>query len=805
VAFLQRLRPTLFDRYVSREIGPPTGVGLLLFTFILLLDQIANHLKVLIAGGADLGTVVRAFAYLLPSIFSVTIPMAFLLGVLLAFGRMASDSEIVALRATGVSPLSLLRPVMALAVVAASVTFYVYAILGPAANQAYREIVFALLVSKARNNITPRVFNDDLIPGGSMVLYVSDISAESGQWKDVFIHDTRNPQQPKAILARTGRLVIDKERKSVGLDLEDAVWYTFHPSEPRELDSSRGATAYFPFAYEEFFPRLPLARGDRELTMGELAAKVQELKAAGKGRIDWGRYLVEWHKKLAIPTACVVFGLLGLGLSLGSKKEARSAAFGLSIAVIFVYYVLIRLGEQAGDNDKLAPVVGIWGANVILGGVAILLLVLNQREAAFDPLDFKHYRSLLPRIRQARRADDEAAGGPSGPPGSVRRRASGRRPRRIIVLKIPRIELPIPGLLDRYIARTYLGKYGLVLTAFLALFVLVEFMDLFDDIQQNRVKGIVVFHYYLFRMPFLVHLLTPVAVLVTVLITFGVMARYNEITAMKAAGVSIYRVVLPALALSMVVSFLMFQAAEYVLPPTARVWTRDFNEIKGRPRQAITIDQHRWVLGSDGRLYNFDYISQGDETAPPTLYGLSVYDVDPAKWELRRRLYASRAVWKGVWYDLEQLWHWTFLPTGARFEQVSGMRIRDLEKPSYFIQERRESDSLSFLELQKHIGGLEKLGLDVTQLRVELHRKVSYPVVSVIMTLIGVPFAFVVARKGALYGVALSILIAIVYWATLAIFEALGNNAVLPPILASWAPNLIFGTAGLYLLLTLET
>jgi len=99
-----RPRVTLLDRYVIREVLPPTGIGLLLFTFILLLDQISQLMKILVSKGADFGTVVRAFVYLLPSIFSVTVPMAFLLGVLLAFGRLASDSEIVALRASGVSP-----------------------------------------------------------------------------------------------------------------------------------------------------------------------------------------------------------------------------------------------------------------------------------------------------------------------------------------------------------------------------------------------------------------------------------------------------------------------------------------------------------------------------------------------------------------------------------------------------------------------------------------------------------------------------------------------------------------------------
>src|SRR5437773_10257370 len=157
VKALAALRPTSRDRYVVRELVPPTALGLLLFTFILLLDTISNLMRILVSRGAELVTVVRAFVYLLPSIFSVTIPMAFLLGVLLAFGRLASDSEIVALRASGVSPGRLLRPVLALSVVATLVTFYVFGVLGPAANQAYREILFSLIVSRARTEMKPRV------------------------------------------------------------------------------------------------------------------------------------------------------------------------------------------------------------------------------------------------------------------------------------------------------------------------------------------------------------------------------------------------------------------------------------------------------------------------------------------------------------------------------------------------------------------------------------------------------------------------------------------------------------------------
>jgi LPS export ABC transporter permease LptF/LPS export ABC transporter permease LptG len=793
------LRPTLLDKYVGRELLAPFGVGLLLFTFILLLDQISQLMKILVSRGADFSTVVRAFVYLLPSIFSVTIPMAFLLGVLLAFGRMASDGEIVALRASGVSPARLLRPVIAASTAAVMATFYVVAVALPAANQAYRELVFALVVSKARTGVMPRVFNDDLIPG--MVIYVSDISSDTGEWKDVFIHDDRSPSKPNVILARIGRLEIDRQQRKVEIVLHTGLMHSFNSVEPTEYTRLAFETRNFPLPFEQFFPSLPLAKGDREMTLAELSAQVHTLKAQGRPRAEFGRYLVEYHKKFAIAGACLVFGLLGLGLSLGSKKEARSAAFGLSIAIIFVYYVLIRLGEQAGDTGLLSPFIAMWAANILLGTAAIALLVLNHRQAAFDPLDPSHYAALLPRIRrQPRRRPAPGRAAPRA--GAVSARRPGGRP--VVVLRVPRVHLPVPGILDRYVARVWLGKFSMVVIAFWALFVLVQFSDLVDDIQQNKVKGKVVLHYFTFQAPFTVHLMIPVAVLMAVLITFGVMGRRNEITAMKAGGVSVYRAALPALTLGASAALLMFGMSEYVLPPMNKVSERDFNIIKGRPPQSSDLLQRRWILAPDGSMYHYDYFEPRPDGAA-VLYGLSVYAIDPQAWDLSDLLYSSRASWNGVGYDLERGWNRSFGEQTVFRAFPSARNNHDIEPPSYFGQEERKADTLRFAELRAHIHALETLGLDVIPLRVQLHRKVSFPIVCVVMTLIGVPFAFVVARKGALYGIASAILIAIVYWACIAIFDALGNHAALPPMLAAWAPNLLFGAAGLYMMLTLET
>jgi LPS export ABC transporter permease LptG len=305
-----------------------------------------------------------------------------------------------------------------------------------------------------------------------------------------------------------------------------------------------------------------------------------------------------------------------------------------------------------------------------------------------------------------------------------------------------------------------------------------------------------------FTSPQILHLIIPVAVLVSVLVTFGILARRNEITAMKAAGISIYRATLPALALGTIVSMGLFGLAEFILPSMNKVANRDFNVIKGRPPQASTATEQRWILGSDGRIYHYDYLERRREG--DSLYGLTIYDVAPERWELRDILYVARASWNGVSYDLERGWRRTFLPR-PDFLDIAQARTREIEAPSYFVQEQRPADTLRFGELRRHIASLELLGLDVTSLRVQLHRKLAFPLVCVVMTLLGIPFAFVVARRGALYGIAASVLIAIVYWACLAIFDALGNNGLLPPLLAAWAPNLLFGGGGLYLMFTLET
>ncbi len=817
---LAAVRPQRLDLYIVREMLAPTAIGLLVFTFVLLIDQIPRLLAVLVARSADLETIFKVFFNLLPSILALTIPMAFLLGVLLAFGRMASDSEIIALRAVGVSPARLLTPVLIMAAATTAVTFYTHAVALPAANQTHRQLVFNLVLSKVRTDVQPRTFNSDLLPK-RMMLYVQDVEAETGLWKNLLIHDLREPGRPKLILARSGELLLDRAQGSVQLRLGSGNEHTFVSSDPRVYDLVSFASMTLPLPVSDFFPdrkAVLLRKGEREMTLGELEREIEDRRSQGRKRKDWGRFGVEWHKKFAIPFACLVFGPLGLALSLGSRKEARSSAFALSIAVIFVYYIFIRLGEQVGDTGMMVPWLSMWGANIVLGAMALILLWLNHREAAFDPLDPRHYVSFVPKVRRKR-------GTPR--PGPVVAPAVPRRP--VVVVRIPRLRLRFPSILDRYVARLWVSNVALVLLAFAAVYFLGDFMDLVDDFQHNDVRAGVVVHYYAYFIWQIVFTMVPVAALVGVLVTLGVLARRHEITAMKAGGISVYRASLPVVAMGALTSMLLYGMQEWLLPVTNKIAAMDKNVIKGRPAQSSDQFDRRWVLARDERFYNFDYIeldrsttrglaepgtAAGEDDREVSVHGFSIYDVDPKTWRLRERLYARRAVWDPVGrsYDLEHGWR-RVTGLNSTFHPFRLQRVRaigrdpggEIEPPSYFKREVKPSDTMGFGELYAYIRSLESRGFDVAKLRVQLHRKLAFPMVGLVMTLLAVPFSFVVARRGALYGVGIAIVIAIVYWAVLGTFEAFGGNAWLAPWLAAWAPNLLFGAAGLYMVLTLET
>ena len=372
----------------------------------------------------------------------------------------------------------------------------------------------------------------------------------------------------------------------------------------------------------------------------------------------------------------------------------------------------------------------------------------------------------------------------------------------MVTVRIPRVSLRFPTLLDRYIVRRYLGFLALIMAGFVSIFVLAEFMDLFDDIQHNNVKGKVVLHYYAFHIFQVLFTVSPVAVLVTVLVTLGVLSRRNEITAMKAGGISVYRAAGPVLGLGLLIERdAPRPCRSCILPVTNRIAESDFNVIKGRPPQSSGQLDRRWILASDGRFYNYDFLVEagaGTSTSvrprpdPPRVLALRALRLrrrparagSSASGRSSRRRRSTAPPGPTTWSGAGGGASLPRAPSGSSTRSACARSARaggELEPPSYFRREDRPSDTLGFAELRRQIEGLRARGFDVSQLSVELHRKLAFPMVGLVMTLIGIPFSFVVARRGALYGIGVSIVIGIVYWATMGIFKALGENGLLRP------------------------
>lgn len=765
---------------MAGELLPPCGVALLAFTFVLLMDQLPRVLGVLVAGDTSTAGALRLLGTLLPAALALTLPAAFLTGVLLGFARMAGDSEMVGLCAAGVRPARLLVPVLLLAVPMGALTAHLHTTAVPEANRERREILSRLALGAVRSEVRPRTFARNRLPGG-MTVYVQDVDARDGSWNRVLLHQPL-PGSTRLILADSARLRVDHEQRVVRLELQAGRQHEFS-HDPRQYEQLAFGRMDLTLPVEDVLPGFdPARRRLDELTMAELSDTPGAEPPGPRSRA------VEWHRRLAAAGACAMLGLLGTALSAGVHRRGRAAAFGLAIVVIFLHHLLARVAEQAGHAGTLPAWLGAWAANLVLLAVSLVVLRLAERGVAL----------ALP--------------GPGRLLGWMRRQRErcfpGTRPMRS---RAAALGVRFPSILDLYLARAWAAHLALLLAALTSVITLAEIVDLMDDLERHGVGPRTLAAYFGLRLWQIVFSVAPVAVLLTVLVTLGLLARRSELTAMKAGGISLYRVCLPLLALGLVSAVGLHLLQERVLPATNRAAAVHWQVLKGRAARRPDAMANRWLLGRENRFYRVDGVADaaGGRVA---LLGLSIWDIDTVRWRLLGRTQAERALWDEATgrYRLLAGWQRRLSPPSfATFvaKEVSRVDLdpSGIEPPSHFRLEPRAVETFSFGELLEHTRILERRGFDATRERVELQSRLSFPSSAVVMTLLAVPFSFVVAGRHRLWGAAAAIGMAMAYWGALGLFEALGRGALLSPLLAAWAPHVLFGAAGLYLVLRIET
>jgi LPS export ABC transporter permease LptG len=377
------------------------------------------------------------------------------------------------------------------------------------------------------------------------------------------------------------------------------------------------------------------------------------------------------------------------------------------------------------------------------------------------------------------------------------------------------LRIRFPLILDEYVMGSFLRNFALVLVSLTLLFVIFTFFELVGDILRYRTPLVVVGEYLLNLIPFILDSVLPLCSLVAVLITFGALNRNSELTAMKATGISLYRIVAPMLVVATLLSALLFVFDETYLPAANRRQEALLSEIKGKPAQTFLRPDRKWISGQTSNV-------KGSPAEPTRIFyyqffdpdknvfaNLTVFEFQPGTFNLTRRIFAQSARWDDKLNDwvFEDGWQRTFHgESNVTYQPFTVSTFPEIhEQPGYFKKEDRQSEQMSYKELATYIGDLKQSGFDTMRLRVQLNRKLAYPLMTLVLAILAIPFSLFAGKRGGIAGIGTAIGVAICYWVIAGIFENLGDVNSLPAILAAWSPDLLFAIAGTYLLLRTPT
>jgi len=356
--------------------------------------------------------------------------------------------------------------------------------------------------------------------------------------------------------------------------------------------------------------------------------------------------------------------------------------------------------------------------------------------------------------------------------------------------------------LHRYVIREYLKIFALSLSSLILIYVVVLFFQKMNLFNKHQAPFYLMFEYLLYKIPEATFQWTiPYAALLSTLLTLGGLSRHSEITAFKAGGISLYRITLPLIFIVLIISFFSFLGNDYLVPFTNQK-TRYLLDVKVRkePPTSFFKNYKIWYR-SDHRIFNIQLL----DPKKKALKGFTLYEFDD-QFQCVQRIDANEARW------VDEKWR---LYEGAMrdFDERGSIRTTSFEEMDFPMKEDWESfkksswdsDEMSYAELRTYIQKIQSSGYDATRYLVDLYSKLSYPLLNVIMVLIGIPFALKTGRSGGVaLSVGISVLIGFLYGILFYIFISFGKSGILPPIFACWIPTLLFGLAGIFTLMSIR-
>ncbi|MCS6816770.1 MAG: LptF/LptG family permease [Blastocatellia bacterium] len=843
------------ERYLLVEITPYFVLALLVLTVLVLASQMAQFAELFVKRDVPPMLVRTLLASLIPRILVLTLPLSLLVAVMTGLSRLHGDHELAVLFTSGIGRRHLLAPLLLLALPTSAVTFYLAAFDMPHAIRRVKEIRAELILQGIRLQVKPRTFDDRF---AGMILYIGEVDRQADLWRYLFLAlegqrtDPNSAIGPTLITASRGRLELGKTPEDSRLSLYDGIVH-------RRLRTDNGSR-YEVEAFERTTIRFDAQSREAEQLRTELEtgtvpvrSKIQEMTlpelwAARHDPLLGRRALTEFHKRVAVSASPLVLVAVGVALATTRRRGGRSYGFWLSLLLAAIYYLLLLGGENLARAGRLPPFVALWLGNIAMASYSALRLserfsLTRTIERIAERLRLTSTASPPLRAQIALTWDALRARAQQVEQKMLHRLSRLFRPRAKIlpfpthlgsVTELP-LRLPIG---DRYIALRFLSLYLTTLVGLWTLFIIFTVFELSSDILTNQIPARFVAEYLVALTPSVLSYLAPPSALMAALVSMSILSQSGELTALRAAGISIPRTAIPILVASALLAGAVAIWQEHVVPrANARQELLRFYIKKGRFPAAVELSPTmvNWMVVWPNRREAIAEPSSEASSFPPMTRAVSgsraqmprrilhfasldraarrlntllILDLSPDRFLVRRRLEAEFAKWdeaRAAWH-LSRVSVWDFEGAHLLSERhLDQLWLDDEGESELLTLPPRKPEAMTSRELRAQIRILTERGLDPTDLRIAVERRSANAAAVFIMALFGLPFGATFGRKGARHAIGLGIAIGLLYWLALGLFEQLGRYEYFSPRVAAWSPNGFLLALGLYLLFRVRT
>ncbi len=370
---------TRIQKYIISEILSPTLLCLLIFTMVLLMGRLMKLVDLVVNKGVSITDILLLFGTMLPAFLNITLPLSFLMGIMIGLSRMSADSETIAMKAAGIGLAQMARPILALAVVFSLLTAVAGLWLKPWGYQAFREQVFAITMQKATIGFQPQVFMKQF---NNMVLYANDLDARTGQMTGLFIVE-KNPDATMLIFAEHGDIVADEQEETIMFRLQDGTIHrqktvddsTYQLINFRNYDVQPNLTGNG----EETAGKAGQRKRPKEMSTAQLWRQLHRENGAGNER-KLGAVTAEIHTRMASPMAPLIFALFGLPFSIQTHRSGRSGGFVVGLIIYLCYYLMLSLAQTFTADAGIAPWLTFWLPHLLLGLSGLYCLYRSAHE-----------------------------------------------------------------------------------------------------------------------------------------------------------------------------------------------------------------------------------------------------------------------------------------------------------------------------------------------------------------------------------------------------------------------------------------